>query len=145
MKPRQPSPTRQTILGLLIAAVATVTSPAATVLWSIGTKDTNTAEFALGPKGYRDYRQPAVYIVGQSTPKKDWPYVQPGVDDSGWAPGTPQTFEIFFGLESAPAESCRLEMDFADTHSSNPPKLRVEVNDLAREYRDSARRGRCFG
>ncbi|MGO8925696.1 MAG: polysaccharide lyase family protein [Limisphaerales bacterium] len=134
MKPRQPSPTRQTILGLLIAAAATVTSPAATVLWSIGTKDTNTAEFALGPKGYRDYRQPAVYIVGQSTPKNDWPYVQPGVDDGGWAPGTPQTFEIFFGLESAPAESCRLEMDFADTHSSNPPRLRVEVNDLAREY-----------
>jgi len=75
-----------------------------------------------------------VYIVGQSDPKKDWPYVQPGAGDASWAPGTPQTFEAFFGLEAAPAEACRLELDFADTHSTNPPKLRVEVNDLAREY-----------
>ena len=122
------------MLGLLIAAAAVSASPAANVLWSIGTKDTNTAELALGPKDYRAYRQPAVYIVGQSDPKKDWPYVQPGVADGGWAPGTPQTFEIFFGLESAPAEACRLELDFADTHKSDPPKLRVEVNDMAREY-----------
>ena len=118
------------ILGLLMAAAALVTSPAATLLWSIGTKDTNTAEFALGPNDYHAYRQPGVFIVGQSDPKKDWPYVQPGPADGGWAPGTPQTFEIFFALEAAPTEACRLELDFADTHSSTPPKLRVQVNDL---------------
>ncbi len=117
-----------------MAAAAATTSPAATLLWSIGTKDTNTAEFALGPKDYQGYRQPGVYIVGQSDAKRDWPYVQPGAADGGWAPGTPQTFEIFFGLESAPAEACRLELDFADTHSTRPPRLRVEVNELAREY-----------
>ncbi len=124
------SSTYRTILGLLIAASAVTTSAAATLLWSIGTKDTNTAEFALGPKGYQAYRQPGVYFIGQSDPKKDWPYVQPGPADAGWAPGTPQTFEIFFGLEAAPAGECRLGLDFADTHPSDPPKLRVEVNDF---------------
>ena len=139
------SPTHQTILGLLMAAAATVTSPAATVLWSIGTKDTNTAEFALGPRDYQAYRQPGVFIVGQSDPKKDWPYVQPGPADAGWAPGTPQTFEIFFALEAAPAEACRLELDFADTHSSNPPKLRVQVNDLATRVPGAQGRRRRLG
>jgi hypothetical protein len=118
------------LLGLLVATAAVTTSRAATLLWSIGTKDTNTAEFALAPGDYHGYRQPGVFIVGQSDPKKDWPYVQPGPTDAGWAPGTPQTFEIFFALEAAPTEECRLELDFADTHSSNPPKLRVEVNDF---------------
>ena len=56
--------------------------------------------------------------------------MQPGPGDAGWAPGTPQTFEIFFGLVAAPAGECRLELDFADTHSSGPPKLRVQVNDF---------------
>jgi len=52
---------RCTITGLLLAA-ATASSGAAT-LWSIGTKDTNTAEFALGPKDFQAYRQPGVFIV----------------------------------------------------------------------------------
>ena len=50
------SSTHPTVLGVLVAAAAATTSPAATLLWSIGTKDTNTAEFALGPKGYQDYQ-----------------------------------------------------------------------------------------
>jgi hypothetical protein len=123
----------------MAAAAATASSGAAT-LWSIGTKDTNTAEFALGPGDYQAYRQPGVFIVGESDPRKDWPYVQPGVAD-GWGPGTPQTFEVFFALENAPAEPCRLELDFADTHSSHPPKLRVEVNDLSREFKAPAGAG----
>jgi alpha-mannosidase len=128
------SPTHRTILGVLMAMAAAASSPAAPLLWSIGTKDTNTAEFALGPGDYHAYRQPGVFIVGQSDPKRDWPYVQPGPAYTGWAPGTPQTFEVFFALEAAPAEECRLELDFADTHSSDPPKLRVQVNDFTTEY-----------
>jgi len=116
-----------------MAAATAAGSASAATLWSIGTKDTNTAEFALGPRDYRAYRQPGVLIVGESDARKDWPYVQPGPTD-GWGPGTPQTFEVFFALENAPAEACRLELDFADTHSGNPPKLSVQVNDLAREF-----------
>ena len=131
---RYASPAHWTILGVLMAVAAATPSPAAPPLWSIGTKDTNTAEFALGPGDYHAYRQPGVFIVGQSDPKRDWPYVQPGPADAGWAPGTPQTFEVFFALEAAPAEGCHLELDFADTHSSDPPKLRVQVNDFTTEY-----------
>ncbi len=127
------SPTHRTILGLLIAAAAVTASSRPANLWSIGAKDNNTAEFALGPRDYQAYRQPGVFIVGASDAKKDWPYVQPGPSDA-WGPGTPQTFEVFFFLESAPTEACRLELDFADTHSGRPPRLRVEVNDLSREY-----------
>jgi hypothetical protein len=123
-----------------MATAAAAASSSAATLWSIGAKDTNTAEFALGPKDYQAYRQPGVFIVGESDPRKDWPYVQPGVTDS-WGPGTPQTFEVFFALESAPTEPCRLELDFADTHSTQPPKLRVEVNDLAREFQTPAGAG----
>jgi hypothetical protein len=128
------------ILGLLIAAAAATASSGAATLWSIGAKDTNTAEFALGPKDFQAYRQPGVFIVGESDARKDWPYAQPGPSD-GWGPGTPQTFEIYFALENAPEGPCRLELDFADTHSSNPPKLRVEVNDLAREFQTPAGAG----
>src|ERR1035441_7904922 len=119
---RSSSPAQRMFLGLLIAAAAASTAPAATLLWSIGTKDTNTAEFALGPNDYHAYRQPGVFMVGQSDPKKDWPYVQPVPADAGWAPGTLQTFEIFFGLEAAPAGECRLELDFAATPSSRLPR-----------------------
>ena len=123
-----------------MAAADRTASCGAATLWSVGAKDTNTAKFALGPKDYQAYRQPGVFIVGESDARKDWPYVQPGVAD-GWGPGTPQTFEVFFALENAPGEPCRLELDFADTHSSNPPRLRVEVNDLAKEFQTPAGAG----
>jgi len=97
------------------------------LLWEIGKPDHDTAKFALGPKDYKAYRQPGLFVIGHSDPKKDWPYVQPGVIDGGWAPGAPQTFEVFFALTSAPPGPCRLELHLADTHSINPPRVRVEV------------------
>jgi alpha-mannosidase len=104
-------------------------------LWEIGKADHSTAEFALAPGDYKSYRQPAFYVVGHSEAKKDWPYVQPGIVDGGWAPGKPQTFEIFFALANVPQGRCRLELYFADTHSLTPPRIRVEVGELAREFR----------
>ena len=105
-----------------------------TTLWQIGTPDDRTTEFALAPGGYTDYRAPAFFVVGVSDPKTDWPYVQPGPVDGAWAPGTPQTFEIVFGLEAGPEGPARLVLDLADTHSSSPPTLRVEVNRHATEH-----------
>lgn len=103
-------------------------------LWSIGTSDNSTAEFAHAPGNYKAYRAPGFFIVGVSDPKQDWPYVQPGLVDGGWAPGEPQTFRILFGLKAAPKEACRLVLDLADTHSASPPKLRVAVNDKVWTY-----------
>jgi alpha-mannosidase len=97
-------------------------------LWSIGIRDDNTAEFANAPGDYRGYRGPACFVVGSSEPGRDWPYVQPGTNDGSWAPGTPQTFEAWFGLADVPKAPCRLVLDFVDTHSVHPPLLRVHVN-----------------
>jgi hypothetical protein len=110
-----------------LTAAATATAAEKT-LWEIGKPDHDTAKFALGPNNYKDYRQPGFFVVGHSDPKKDWPYVQPGIIDGGWAPGKPQTFEIFFALAVAPQGPCRLELHFADTQSRTPPRIRVEID-----------------
>ena len=106
----------------------------AVTLWSIGTSDNSTAEFALATGEYSKYRAPGCFVVGESDPAEDWPYVQPGTIDGGWAPGTPQTFEAWFGLAAPPQTACRVLLDFVDTHSVDPPKLRVRVNDATWEY-----------
>ncbi|MGO9112992.1 MAG: polysaccharide lyase family protein [Thermoguttaceae bacterium] len=120
-------------LALFFLFAATTAIAAEQTLWEIGKADHDTAKFALGPKDYKAYRQPGFFVVGHSDPKKDWPYVQPGIVD-GWAPGKPQTFEIFFALANAPQDRCRLELHFADTHSTAPPRMRVEVDGVAHEY-----------
>lgn len=120
--------------ALYFLTAATSAVAAESTLWEIGKADHDTAKFALGPKGYAAYRQPGFFVVGHSDPKQDWPYVQPGIIDGGWAPGKPQTFEIFFALADAPQGRCRLELHFADTHSRKPPRIRVEIDGLAHEY-----------
>jgi alpha-mannosidase len=98
------------------------------VLWQIGERDGDTAEFALGPAGYRDYDQPGLFIAGSSDPKQDWPYVQPGPVDA-WADSTPHTFTVLFDLQKpSGARPYRLVVDLADTQAHFPPKLRVSLN-----------------
>lgn len=104
-------------------------------LWQIGEFDDSTAEFAFAPKDYRAYRHPGLFIVGSSEAGRDWPYVQPGTIDGGWAPGTPQSFLCLFALEAAPKEACTLVLDFVDTHSIDPPRLRIAVNGKSWEFK----------
>jgi hypothetical protein len=97
-------------------------------LWEIGQRDNQNAELALAPKGYAQFKEDAFFVVGQSEAKRDWPYVQPGPGD-GWAGGRRHTFTIAFGLKTRPtAGQCHLVLDLLDTHNSNPPRLRVEIN-----------------
>ena len=130
-------------MGLVIfsSLIANGLAESPVTLWSIGKSDDSTAEFALGPASYRDYRQAGFYVVGESSPRKDWPYVQPGIVDGGWAPGVPQTFEILFGLASTPKGACRLVLDFVDTHSKQPPALQIFVNDRCWELQTPAGAG----
>ncbi len=104
-----------------------------TIVWQIGESDDSTTEFAFAPKDYGQYREPGCFVIGQSDPREDWPYVQPGPSD-GWAPGGPYTSVILFGLAAEPTESCRLVLDLVDTHSVRPPKLRVAINDHTWEH-----------
>ena len=97
-------------------------------LWEIGRVDRDTSEFALGPDGYREFKHDAFYVVGESTPKADWPYVQPGPVD-GWGGSRPHTFTIMFGLqEPLLAGPCRLVIDLVDTHHGMTPRLELECN-----------------
>ena len=103
-------------------------------LWSIGASDDSTAEYTFAPGEYRQYRHPGCFVVGESEPGTDWPYVQPGTSDGGWAPGTPQTFEVWFGLSAAPEAACRALLDLVDTHGVDPPLLQVRVNEMTWEF-----------
>lgn len=110
------------------AAMLTVSPASAAPLWEIGKSDHGNAEFALAPKDHDKYRDDGFFIVGQSDAKRDWPYAHPGPADA-WAGNRLHTFTVVFGIKSQPsAGNCRLVLDLLDTHSSAPPRLRVDVN-----------------
>ncbi|MHB8520553.1 MAG: polysaccharide lyase family protein [Limisphaerales bacterium] len=117
----------------LLAAGALVSpawaSEAARVrFWQIGEANHDDREFALAPDRYQEFRTDGFFVVGQSDPKRDWPYVHPGPAD-GWAGGREHTFSIVFGVKQPVAGGeCRLQVDFLDTHSTAPPRLRIAVN-----------------
>jgi len=119
------------MLTAAAVAICTVGLNAAeplTTLWQIGQRDCNNAEFALAPGGWRQFKNDALFIVGQSDTKRDWPYVQPGPNDA-WGGSRPHTFTIVFGVARAATNgNCRLVFDLLDTQNPTPPKLRVEVN-----------------
>ncbi len=97
-------------------------------LWQIGTSDNLDGEFALAPQSYQSFKDDGFFVVGQSNPKTDWPYVHPGPAD-GWAGSRTHPFLIEFHLKSAGnAGECRLVVDFLDTQGSSPPRFRADIN-----------------
>jgi hypothetical protein len=118
-----------------LAALNAVTCAASDTktLWQIGLQDHNNAEFALAPKGYRQFTEDGFFIVGQSDPKTAWPYVHPGPSDR-WAGKRPHTFSVLFGIkEAVPQGTCCLVLDMLDTQYAAPPTLRIEINGQAAE------------
>ena len=128
---------RPFVLGFSLATLCSVLSlrfatpaVAADLLWQIGKPDDSNAEFALAPKDYHRYERDGFFVVGQSDPKRDWPYVHPGPGD-GWAGGRHHTFTIVFGLKQPGATGdCRLKFGLLDTHSQGPPELSIDINGL---------------
>ena len=123
-------------LGVLSLFVACAAARAADdkPLWQIGSPDGNYAEFALagtvhGNWDYAwDWTRKVVFTVGESNPKQDWPYIQPGPADK-WAGSTPHTYTILFGLKSVPKEGdCVLDLRLVDTQYNIPPRLRIAIN-----------------
>ncbi|MEI7909239.1 MAG: polysaccharide lyase family protein [Verrucomicrobiota bacterium] len=111
--------------GLLLTVVP---AAEARTLWQIGKTDHSNAEFALAPNGFSQFKQDAFFVIGESDPHHDWPYVHPGPGDS-WAGARPHTFTILFGVQGVPAAGeCKLCFDLLDTQHSSPPKLHIEVN-----------------
>jgi len=111
------------------------TSVETKLLWQIGKADNDTAEFALGPDRSNQYSvtfpRDALFIAGQSDPKQDWPYIQPGPADV-WAGSKSHTFTILFGIKTPPTTGKgELALDFVDTHSFKPPKMQIKINDVS--------------
>jgi hypothetical protein len=97
-------------------------------MWTIGTVDKDTREFALAPDGYTRFKDDGYFAVGRSDPARDWPYIQPGPSDS-WAGGRRHTFTIEFGVKSIGGTGdATLEIFFVDTQPAGPPTLRITVN-----------------
>ncbi len=115
------------VLGCSTAEGADSAADPSRVLWQIGKPDNNNAEFALAPGGYSRFQADGFFVVGQSDPQRDWPYVQPGPTDD-WAGLRPHTFTVVFGLASSPPGTCRLKLDLLDTQSQAPPLLEIHVN-----------------
>jgi hypothetical protein len=102
-------------------------------LFQIGKPDGDTRDLALGPDRYNDYASDGFFIVGESDPAKDWPYVHPGPADP-WAGNTAHTFTIVFALDTAPTADGTLSVALVDSHSKSPPKLIVRANGTASEH-----------
>ena len=118
---------------LSCASLSTLAARQTKVFWEIGKADNDTIEFALGQDRSNqysvDFPRDALFIVGESDPKQDFPYIQPGPADV-WAGSKSHTFTILFGVKTAPSEGkCELLLDFVDTHSAKPPKMRIKIND----------------
>ncbi|RMF93213.1 MAG: hypothetical protein D6741_13935 [Planctomycetota bacterium] len=125
------------VFGFLSTAVA---SAAESPLWQIGTVDHDTREFALAPNRYAEYDADPVFVVGQSRPEADWPYVLPGPADT-WAGGKRHTAVVLFGLKRLPDATAVLRVFLADSHDRSPPRLRLSLNGKTIVERDAPRGG----
>ncbi len=113
------------ILGLYGLRLKAQTNHANTV-FKIGTFDRSSAEFAGGSP-----KQPVDFVVGQSSPAKNWPAEQRAILRSSLGQHTtnnaaaPRT--ITFSLDHAPAAAYRLHVALL-IETASVPTLRVSIN-----------------
>jgi alpha-mannosidase len=123
-------------LGLVCLAW-TCTTPAQTntlappvTVFQIGVPDGDYHEFALAGDWHsflQKFPHDTAFTVGQSDPKQDWPWIQPGPIDE-WAGSRAHTFKITFDLPQVVPGYYRLVLDFVDTHGAQPPGLSIGIN-----------------
>ncbi|QNK61068.1 glycoside hydrolase family 92 protein [Pedobacter sp. PAMC26386] len=109
-------------------------------IWSIGKANNSSSEFALSPKGFKNYVghdfgfEDKYFLVGYSKEKKDFPYVIPGPVDtwggtwptSGWR--TNQV-NILFGIKDLPVKGdYKLVIKLVDYAKKFLPLIKVSVN-----------------
>ena len=118
---------------VLIFALATILFPtpqifaASNLIWKIGNFDESSVEFSQGPLFSVHYPEASViYIVGKSSPEKDWPAFQPG-DANGSAGYHPYPFTIQFELPNIPKGLYTLKVALL-VESARVPSLRIGIN-----------------
>ncbi|WP_303919019.1 GH92 family glycosyl hydrolase [Draconibacterium sediminis] len=117
----------------------------AEVVWEIGSNNNSSADLALGPSDYKNFLsndfgfEDRFYLIGESSPKTDFPYVLPGPNDTWggtWGTAGWRTHEvnILFGIKDLPAGKWKLVIDLID---SNPDKslVKVTINDQSAKFR----------
>ena len=125
----------QSLLAGMLAVVFVMLVSACTAfsenLWQIGTFNTSSQEFNHGQDGPPLFGQrfpqgELIYVVGKSTPEKDWPAFQPGspVGTEGVA-AHPYTIE--FDLADVPRGLVTLKVSLL-IETSRAPHLGVEIN-----------------
>lgn len=109
---------------MLLSGVA-----AAETIWSIGHVDGSFGEFAIAG-AYADYSkafpQDVTFMVGASTARKSWPYIQPGPDDA-WAESKTHPYSVKWRMRKTPKSACRIMVYLCDMQPS-APVLAVTVN-----------------
>lgn len=120
-------------------------APTKTV-WQIGKKNHSASELALSPDKYKEFLandfgwEDRFYIIGLSSPQKDFPYVLPGPADH-WG-GTSYTagirthvLNILFGMKEVPeTDSWKLIIDLLDTHHELPALFKITINGKSWKY-----------
>lgn len=129
-----------TIAMCMIAVSALAKQTSANKVWSIGTLNGSSAEFALGPNNFRQFLandfgyEDKFYLINHSEIKKDFPYVLPGPTDtwggtwptSGWRT---HQINILFGLDNIPANGeWKLVVNLLDYAKTFLPLVKVSIN-----------------
>lgn len=106
----------------------------ANTIFKIGAHDRDYNGFAIAGH-YEDYARAfprdVDFTVGRSDPAKDWPYIQPGPEDT-WAGGREHPFAIHFQIPRVNSRYYQLAIDFVCTHSAT---LKISINGESMEHR----------
>ena len=133
------------LLTFLFLLSGLCAAPTKTV-WQIGEKNHSASELALSPDKYKEFLandfgwEDRFYIIGLSSPQKDFPYVLPGPADH-WG-GTSYTagirthvLNILFGMKEVPeTDSWKLIIDLLDTHHELPALFKITINGKSWKY-----------
>ena len=119
---------RAAVLALLLTSSTAL--GAQQVVWQIGKPDHDYSEFACAgnygacAKQFGD--RPVVFEIGRSDPARDWPFIQPGSNDS-WSPARGKPWTIRFQLPEEPRGAYWLRIEFTDVQQAMPPRYVVTV------------------
>ena len=112
-------------------------------IFQIGAADGAYGEFALAGN-YQAYPKTfphdANFLVGQSDPRHDWPWIHPG-PMATWAGDHAHTFTITFSLPAIATGYYRLVLDFVDTHAWAPPGFTIGINGTSLRFKLPAGHG----
>lgn len=128
-------------LTTLFLFLSFVSTHASGTVWQIGTQDRSAAEFALGPKDFRQFLandfgyEDKYFVVGKSDIKHDFPYVLPGPTNTWggtWSTAGWRTHQIniLFDLTAAPTDGTQwtLVVSLLDYAKKFLPLVKVSVN-----------------